>query len=206
MDRFVKLFEKFTEWKWYKDLATKSVFLHLLLTANWSDAYSGDLLIKRGQRLTSESELSEELGLSRQQIRTALKHLELTNEITKISTKGLTNQLTNLKTLITVEKYNDYQGKVIHSNQPSNQPKNQTLTNHQPDGNQPSYLYYKNNNNYNNYNLKGIEEEEPVDNFDHWSKEPRQLSELGKMSVEERIERNRIRSAQVLAEIERGEW
>ena len=34
-NRWVKLFEKITEWEWYKDSNTARVFFHLLVKANY---------------------------------------------------------------------------------------------------------------------------------------------------------------------------
>ena len=63
--------------------------------------------VKRGQVITSRKHLSEETGLSEQQIRTSLKKLQSTNEITI--------QSTNKFTVITIEKYDFYQSNNIKS-------------------------------------------------------------------------------------------
>ena len=112
MNGYIKLFRKIQEWEWYKDNATFKVFLHLLLVANRKDEEWHGMTVKRGQRLTSRKHLAEETGLSVQQIRTALSHLQITQEITMLTTKTYT--------LITVEKYDDYQCEDKASNQESN--------------------------------------------------------------------------------------
>ena len=101
MEGWIKLHRKMLDWEWYKDNNTKILFLHLLLTANHKDKNWQGQTILRGQKLTSLEHLSKETGLSVQQTRTALNKLKLTNEIT-IKT-------TNKNTLITIEKYDDYQ-------------------------------------------------------------------------------------------------
>lgn len=116
----IALWRKFLNWEWYTDVNTKTVFLHLLLTANWKDKKWKGILIKRGQRWTSRSTLAQETGLSEQNIRTALGHLKATGEITIESTKkGM---------LINVEKYSHYQIQSYGTNQQSNQ----QLTKSQP--------------------------------------------------------------------------
>lgn len=126
---WVKLHRKLKDWCWYKDQPTKALFIHFLLEAEWV----GD---NRGQIITTESDLEKETGLSRQQIRTAIKHLQATKEITKQVTNGLTNKVTDKKTVITIENYSFYQGEDVEPNQEANQQEEFNLTNDQPTSNQ----------------------------------------------------------------------
>ena len=126
---WVKLHRKLKNWRWYKDLPTKALFLHLLIEAEWSGE-------GRGQVITTESDLERDTGLSRQQVRTAMKHLQATNEITKKVTNGLTNKVTDKKTVITIENYSFYQGADEDDNQQANQQSEINLTNEQPTSNQ----------------------------------------------------------------------
>ena len=143
---WIKLHRKMKEWQWYKDQPTKALFIHLLFEAEWMDVICEGEVVKKGQVVTTEADLSTGTGLSRQQVRTALAHLISTNEITKTST--------NKKTVITVENYNLYQAECVgynqNSNQNNDQQTNQQVTNDQPTGNQPT-IDIKNNNNLNNY-------------------------------------------------------
>ena len=100
---FIKIDKRILEWGWYSDTNTKSLFLHLLLKANWKDKKFKDFVVKRGQLVTSYKSLREELGLTQDQIRTSLKKL--------ISTKEITKSITNKFTLINIENYCLYQGK-----------------------------------------------------------------------------------------------
>ena len=98
---FVSLHRKITDWEWYKDTNTKALFLHLLLTANFADTRFMGKKIKRGQIVTSLASLAEETGLSVQNVKTSLKHLISTNEVTNVSTSQYR--------IITVVKYDEYQ-------------------------------------------------------------------------------------------------
>lgn len=82
---WVKLFSKFIFWEWYKDSNTKDLFIHCLLKANWKDGRFEGVEIKRGSFATSLNTLQKELGLSKQQVRTALKHLISTHELTQVT-------------------------------------------------------------------------------------------------------------------------
>lgn len=99
---FIKIYRKLEKWEWYKDANTKSVFLHLLLKANYEDKIYHGTTVKRGQCIVSRRKLAESLGLSEQQIRTAFQHLLATHEITQNATRKYT--------IVTIEKYDDYQG------------------------------------------------------------------------------------------------
>lgn len=101
MQGWIKLYRKLTEWGWYHDVNTRITFIHLLLTVNHKDKMYEGKLIKRGSRLVSNKKLAEEIGLTENELRTAIKHLELTGEINK--------QSTSRNTLITVVNYDCYQ-------------------------------------------------------------------------------------------------
>lgn len=79
---YVKLHRKLTKWGWYKNANTARLFIHLLLTANYESRGFENITVGRGQRIISYEVLAEELGLSVQNIRTALEHLKSTGEVT----------------------------------------------------------------------------------------------------------------------------
>ena len=81
---YIKLFRKMTKWEWYTDSKTFKLFLHCLIRANWKDGSWRGIKYKRGQFITSLRTLSKETGLSIQNVRTAIKHLELTGELTSL--------------------------------------------------------------------------------------------------------------------------
>lgn len=88
-------------WTRYQDTNTKCVFIHLLLKACFDQCIQKNTKLSRGQYLTSLSELTEELNLSTRNVRTALKKLQDSGEISVTAT--------NKYSLITVVKYEDYQ-------------------------------------------------------------------------------------------------
>jgi hypothetical protein len=120
---FIKLHRKITEWEWYKEPNILSLFIHILFLANWEDKQWHGNIIKRGSFITSVENLALEVGLSIQQTRTVLSKLEHTGEINK--------QTTNKYTLITINKYNDYQkvtSTLTNKQQTNNKQPNKQIT------------------------------------------------------------------------------
>ena len=98
---FIVLHRKIIKWEWYTDNNVFKLFLHLLLRANHEDKYWRGILVKRGQLITSIKHLSDETGLSIKQVRTALDKLKSTGEVV--------SKVQSHYTLVTIEKYSDYQ-------------------------------------------------------------------------------------------------
>ena len=139
---FITLHRKILEWQWYEDANVMRVFLHLLLTANHKDKKWKGTTIKRGQLATSHESIAMKLGLSKMQVRVALKKLKQGKEID--------TNITPSYQLVTIVKYDDYQsGSVCDNTQitpkqhPNNTPVNTQIT---PNNND------NNNNNVNNDN------------------------------------------------------
>ena len=55
---YIKLFRQFSDWEWYKDINTKCLFLHCLISANFKDAKWQGIVVKRGQFITSLAHLA----------------------------------------------------------------------------------------------------------------------------------------------------
>ena len=146
---FIKLFRKLKDWKWYTHPTTMRVFIHLLLSAAWEDKNVNGVYIKRGQVLTTWKEIAEDLKLynknnkpSRQPVRTALKNLKLTNDITI--------KKTNKGSIITINNYNNYQdlttnltNKNRKINQQPNHKPNQPITKEEKNINNNIYIFIK---------------------------------------------------------------
>ena len=100
---WIKLHRNILKWEWYTDVNTYKLFTHFLLLANHKERKWKGQIVKEGQFITGRHALSRDTGLTEQQIRTCIKRLKSTNELTIKST--------NEFSLITVVKWEDYQGK-----------------------------------------------------------------------------------------------
>ena len=130
LNGFIKVHRRMIEWGWYSDPNTKALFLHLLLVATFKDGeYMGHKL-KPGDAVVGFKSLSETLGMSVQEVRTAMKHLESTGEITRKST--------NRFSIVTIANWELYQ---LEDEQPTN---NQQTTNKQLTNNQQHLKNVKN--------------------------------------------------------------
>jgi len=87
MQGWIKIHRKITEWEWYSDHNTTRLFLHLLLLCNHKTTKWRGFEVQEGEVLTGRKKLSEQTGLSEQQIRTSLNKLKSTNSLTIKTTK-----------------------------------------------------------------------------------------------------------------------
>lgn len=98
---WVKLHRKILKWGWYDDTNTFRVFMHLLLKANHEPGEWHGHVIQPGQIITGRLKLAKELRLSERAVRTCLTRLKSTNELTIKSF--------NTFSLVTLNKWSDYQ-------------------------------------------------------------------------------------------------
>ena len=98
---YIKLNRKLMDWEWYRNINTCRLFIHMLIKANWKDGRFEGKTIPRGAFVSSIGNLAEETNLTNDEVRTALKHLISTNEITK--------QSFSKYTVFTVNNYSKYQ-------------------------------------------------------------------------------------------------
>ena len=101
---FAKIHRSILEWEYYTDLTTFKLFLHLVLKANIKDVRYMGQTVPRGSLVIRERVIGEECGLTYQEVRTALKKLLTTGEITKKST--------NKFTVVSLVNYSLYQDEV----------------------------------------------------------------------------------------------
>lgn len=128
MDKgWIKLHRSLLDWEWYDDINTMRLFVHLILKANHKPKKYKGKSVGSGQVITGRKLLSNETGLTEQQIRTCIKKLKSTNELTvKADGKGSVIQLVNYR------KYQQPTRKITNDQPEDNQPS----TNHQPTINQ----------------------------------------------------------------------
>jgi len=105
---FIKLFRGIMDWGWYPDSNTTRLFIHCLLKANYTEKEWQGIKIPIGSFITSYDKLARELNLTKKEIRTALKHLKMSHEITHKGTRQYS--------IITVNNYIEYQGHGTQNN------------------------------------------------------------------------------------------
>ena len=111
---FIKLHRSLLTWEWYSDINTTRVFVHMLFKANWKEGKFQGIIIPRGSFVSSIGKLAEETSLTIREVRTAISHLKLTNEVTSKST--------NKFTIFTVNNYDWYQSNdKLKDNQATNE-------------------------------------------------------------------------------------
>jgi len=113
MDGYVKLYRKMVGWGWYKDPNTKSLFLHLLLMAQYEPTVVGEVFLGKGECLVSMRGLAEQTGLTMQSLRTSIRRLKSTHEITQTSTHKYS--------VITINNWAYYQSKEDEATQRTTQ-------------------------------------------------------------------------------------
>lgn len=101
MGDFIKIDRKILKWEWWSDIKTFRLFMYMLISANWKDGNFKGILIPRGSFVSSIPKLASETCLSEREVRTAIKHLKLTGE--------LTVKTTNKFSVFTINNYCLYQ-------------------------------------------------------------------------------------------------
>lgn len=154
---FIKIYRSMLDWEWWDDINTFRLFVTILMLANWKDKKWHGRKIKRGSLWTSLETLSDLSGLSVMQVRTSLKKLISTNEIT--------SKVTNSGRLITVVNYARYQD---YTENVTNEITNE-LTNKQQTDNKriTTTKESKESKNIKNVIVSGSSDEK---NFDIWSR------------------------------------
>lgn len=125
MSGFVKIHRKIRQWEWYSDTPVRSVFLHLLLCANYERGTWKGITIEPGQVPTGRKQIARELGLTEQQVRRSLNTLANSQQITI--------QTTNRFSIVTIAQWETYQS--VNEKQPARAP-----TNNQPERRQTTTL------------------------------------------------------------------
>lgn len=146
--RFIKLYDKMLQWEWFDHPNTLSLFIYLLLKANYKDITFQGKTIHRGQLITSLPKLCHATGQTNRQVRDSLKHLEMTGEVTGYST--------NRYRIITVVKYDEYQSSDRQNDRQNDRQTDRQMTGQPSDETAASIEYIELQNNRN------IEKETPL--------------------------------------------
>jgi hypothetical protein len=119
-DGWIKLHRKLLDWEWFTDTPVLALFIYLVVSANHKPKKFRGHEIERGQTVIGLHSAAERTGLSPQKVRTALKKLKSTGEITSKST--------NKFTIITICNYEKYQIQESAEQQALQQTNNKPLT------------------------------------------------------------------------------
>ena len=123
MASWIKIFRELLQWEWFQKPEMVQLFIYLLLKANCEDKQWQGMVIKRGQLVASNSSIRNDLKLSEQTIRTCIKRL--------ISTGEITYKSTNRFVVITICNYDKYQENETVSNEETNGQTNEQSTSNQ---------------------------------------------------------------------------
>ena len=112
MSGWVKIRRNLREWEWYDDKNATRLLVHLLISVNYVDKKWKNTTVKAGSMVFSWATLSENVGLSIQQTRTAMDKLKGSREATV--------RITNRYSVVTLVKWNKIQSDEKKSNKPPN--------------------------------------------------------------------------------------
>ena len=120
---WVKLHRNIVDWEWFDDKNALKLLIYLNVKVNIVDKQWKGITVKRGSLVTGKYSITEDLGISVQQYRTALKKLVQSGEIVK--------KATNAYTILTLTKWE----KMQHDQQTDNK----RITNEQQTDNKRIY-------------------------------------------------------------------
>lgn len=123
MASWIKIFRELLQWEWFEKAEMVQLFIYLLLKASCEDKQWQGISVKRGQLVSTNGSMRRDLKLSEQQIRTCIKRL--------ISTGEITYQSTNRYVIITICNYDKYQENKSTYNEKINEQANTLPTSNQ---------------------------------------------------------------------------
>lgn len=112
MDReqtWFKMYRSLLSWEWYGDKNVKILFLHLLLIVNIEDQRKQGVVVPAGSIDRTYEQLASECGLTIQQLKTAIRKLKSTGELTVVRHPKF-----SVFTMVTWLKYQEHQPKNNH--------------------------------------------------------------------------------------------
>jgi len=128
---YIKLHRSLLKWEWYDDFNSLKMLIHLLLTVNYKDKKWHGIIVKAGSRVIGRNKFADEIGLTIQQVRTTLKKLEDSGEITIKTTNKFT-----VVGLVKWEQLQERDADVTNKSTNKQPTNNQQITNKQPTNNQ----------------------------------------------------------------------
>lgn len=87
---WIKLHRNIVDWEWFDDKNCLKLLIYLNVKVNIVDKQWKGVTVKRGSLVTGKYSITEDLGISIQQYRTAVKKLIQSGEIVKKATNGYT--------------------------------------------------------------------------------------------------------------------
>ena len=102
MEGWFKIPRELISWRWYNEEGMLRMLLYLIERAHLKDEFVGNILVKRGQVITSEWRLCDRLDMSRRRVRLSLARLQ--------SDGYIIVKPNNRYTSVTICKFDDYVG------------------------------------------------------------------------------------------------
>lgn len=99
---WIKIWRKIRKWEWYQDSKTVHVFLEILLRSQHEEKKWMGITQKAGQSCVSYEKLGDSIGLTSKQVRLCVKRL--------VDSGCISVQRASKFQLVTIEKWEDYQG------------------------------------------------------------------------------------------------
>jgi hypothetical protein len=127
MKGWVKISRDIINWEWFDTPGMVQLFIYILVKANYTDKEWHDMTIRRGQMVTSVAKICADTGLSTQVVRTCLNRLKSANTITITAT--------NKYTIVTINRYDDYQAYDACDYDDDNEQNNKQITSEQQTNN-----------------------------------------------------------------------
>lgn len=87
---FIVLQRQIDQWQWWDVPNAVTLWLHILIDANWSDGYWHGVKVPRGSFITSVAKLAAECNMSMNTVRHWLEQFEAAGQITRKSTNRYT--------------------------------------------------------------------------------------------------------------------
>lgn len=108
---FIVIDRKLLEWKYHDNPYAFSLWIHILLLANWKEGWFHGVLVERGSFITSVGALAQITGIHPNTVRKYLKQFEKDNQISLKTT----NKYTQIN-VINYAKYQDIPNDLVEQN------------------------------------------------------------------------------------------